>query len=77
MAAKKKTTTPAAPKKSGGIIKKGNYLILGEYSYKIAWLKSVPEKVAIEILTKIGRDHNQIKNAHKRANGFSIRNEDK
>lgn len=77
MAKKKTTTTASAPKKSGGIVKRGNYLILGEYSYKIAWLKSVPERVAIEILTKIGRDHNQIKNAWKRANGLSIRNEDK
>ena len=75
MPTKKKTNAPA--KKSGGITKKGNYLILGEHSYKIAWLKSVTEAKAIEILTKIGRDTNQIKNAHKRANGLSIRNEDK
>lgn len=72
---RKKTNTTA--KKSGGITKKGNYLLLGEYSYKISWLKSVTEAKAIEILTQIGRDKNQVKNAWKRANGFSIRNEDK
>jgi hypothetical protein len=74
--AKKKTTTPTVTK-SGGIVKKGNYLILGDHSYKIAWLKSVTESKAIEILKAIGRDTNQIKNAHKRANGLSVRNEDK
>ena len=73
--AKKKTNTDAV--KSVGITKKGNYLVLGEHHYKISWLKSVTEAHAIEILTKIGRDKNQIKNAHKRANGLSIRNEDK
>ena len=72
----KKKQNPATVK-SGGIVKKGDYLILGEHSYKIAWLKSVTESRAIELLTKIGRTTNQIKNAHKRANGLSIRNEDK
>jgi len=59
------------------ITKKGGYLVLGDHSYKISWLKSVTEKQAIKILSKVGRDVNQLKNAHKRANGLSIRNEDK
>lgn len=68
--AKKRTNTET-------ITKKGNYLKLGDHSYKIAWLKSVSEKHAIEILNGIGRDINQVKNAWKRANGLSVRNEDK
>jgi hypothetical protein len=73
----KKKTENTTVNKSGGITKKGGYLLLGEHSYKIAWLKTVSEARAIELLTPIGRDINQLKNAHKRANGLSVRNEDK
>ena len=52
------------------------YIELGEHKYKINWLRNVTERQAVNILSKIGRDVNQVKNAWKRANGFSIRNED-
>jgi len=58
-------------------IKISGYLELGNHFYKVSWLKSVTEKQAIKILCKIGRDINQVKNAHKRANGLSVRNQDK
>ncbi len=52
------------------------YIELGEHKYKINWLRSVTERQAVNILSKIGRDVNQVKNAWKRANGYSVRNED-
>ena len=53
-----------------------SYIELGEHKYKISWLRNVTERQAVNILSKVGRDVNQVKNAWKRANGFSVRNED-
>ena len=52
------------------------YIELGEHKYKISWLRNVTERQAVNILSKVGRDVNQVKNAWKRANGLSVRNED-
>ena len=73
----KKKTSNTSTVKSGGLTKKGNYLLLGKHSYKISWLKNVTQRQAISILKGVGRDIGQINNAWKRANGLSIRNEDK
>jgi len=54
-----------------------NYIKLGEYSYKVSWLKSVTESHAVTVMTGAGRDKNQIVNAWKQANGKSVRTEPK
>lgn len=50
------------------------YIKLGDYSYKVSWLKSVTESHAVTVMTGAGRDKNQVVNAWKQANGKSVRN---
>ena len=52
------------------------YITLGKNQYKISWLKSVSQDVAVKVLThpKQGKSRNQVVNAWKQANEKSVRN---
>lgn len=49
---------------------------LGGVKYNGDWLRSVSEQKAVSTL-RAKHDVNQIKNAHKQANGLSVRNHTK
>lgn len=47
---------------------------LGDITYNAEWLRSVTEEQAVR--AHRSKDHNQVRNAWKQANGKSVRNHD-